>query len=248
MSSVKKILQDAVANAKHAPNLRFNPHNQTSHKNPASPNHLNSYNHFDQAASPGSSDATTSIGDSGIEDDDINMTEQDSSSKSSASSKRRNFESAFPAPSTSNSNQNQNQVLPPVPTGNTVSLKHLLQCLFFGIYEGDLNLFATDSVMLDKILRMQIQVNLMIQKDIFNSPAVGGIVPSSLFYEKEPLEAIVKYFENPGCALPELADKLFAAIDASDWCPLKGVPRDRATFDGFVAVQKRIIARKQRFQ
>ena len=85
----------------------------------------------------------------------------------------------------------------------------------------------------------------MIREGVFTSPAVGGMVPPSLFNEKKPLVAIVKYFENPGCALPELADKLFAVIEASDWCPLEGKPKDQETFDAFLAVQKRIIARKQ---
>ena len=165
--------------------------------------------------------------------------------KSTRASKRFGQTFFFSKP---NSNQNQNQILPLVPTGNTVSLKHLLQCLFTGIFADDIELFAKDNDMLDKILRMQIQVNLMIREGVFTSPSVGGMVPPFLFYEKEPLVAIVKYFENPGCALPELADKLFAVIEASDWCPLKGIPKDKATFNAFLAVQKRIIARKQRFQ
>ena len=171
-----------------------------------------------------------------------------SSNSSSASTNRRNFATAFPTSGTFNSNQYQNKLLPLVPSGNTVSFKHLLLLLLSGLYAGDIELFVTDNVMRDKIQLLKIQLLLMIQKDIFNSPSIGGIVPPHLFDENEPLVAIVKYFENPGCALPELADKLFAVIEASDWCPLKGIPKDKATFNAFLAVQKRIIARKQRFQ
>ena len=67
--AVKRLLRRGVAKKQHAPILRFNPLNQTSHNNTESSPHLNSYHPSAQAASPGSSNATV-----GNDNDDIKMT------------------------------------------------------------------------------------------------------------------------------------------------------------------------------